>query len=160
MTGKRQWMLRLPGVILLIVFLAAYQTKALAWQKQLEDNRAAIAEVERENDEIRAMQTQASQAQEATAGVSHRYTDGSYTASAMGFGGPIEVCVTLSQDQILEIRVLKHDGEDSVYLEEAVKILERILQAQSTDVDTIAGATFSSTGILEAVRAALLQAEV
>ena len=35
---------------------------------------------------------------------------------------------------------------------------QRIIQAQSTDVDTVAGATMTSRGILEAVQAALTNA--
>ena len=38
-------------------------------------------------------------------------------------------------------------------------MIDRILEAQSTDVDTVSGATFSSTGILMAVEDALGKAE-
>ena len=160
MTENKQWMLRLPCVILLIAFCAAYQTKALAWQKQAEDNRAAIAEVEAHNAEVLALQAQAERMNEVEADARRKYADGSYTASGMGFGGPIELRVTLLQDRITEIQILKHDGEDDVYFAAATAIVDQIVHAQSTEVDTVAGATFSSTGILEAVRAALLQAEV
>ena len=50
-------------------------------------------------------------------------------------------------------------SEDSAYLSQAESVIDSILSAQSTDVDTVSGATFSSTGILNAVDAALGKAE-
>ena len=44
------------------------------------------------------------------------------------------------------------------YLTTAESILDDILKAQSADVDTVSGATFSSTGIRDAVSDALEQA--
>ena len=52
-----------------------------------------------------------------------------------------------------------HQGEDSAYLSQAESVIDSILSAQSTDVDTVSGATFSSTGILNAVDDALGKAE-
>ena len=39
------------------------------------------------------------------------------------------------------------------------RVISTILSAQSTDVDTVSGATFSSTGIINAVNDALGKAE-
>ena len=50
-------------------------------------------------------------------------------------------------------------GEDSAYLSQGQGVISTILAAQSTDVDTISGATFSSTGIINAVNDALGKAE-
>ena len=47
----------------------------------------------------------------------------------------------------------------SAYLSQAESVIDSILSAQSTDVDTVSGATFSSTGILNAVDDALGKAE-
>lgn len=52
-----------------------------------------------------------------------------------------------------------HQEEDSAYLSQGENVISSILSEQSTDVDTISGATFSSTGILEAVNDALSKAE-
>ena len=49
--------------------------------------------------------------------------------------------------------------EDSAYLSQGENVINSIISEQSTDVDTISGATFSSTGILEAVNDALSKAE-
>ena len=50
-------------------------------------------------------------------------------------------------------------GEDSAYLSQAEGVINSIISAQSTDVDTVSGATFSSTGIINAVNDALGKAE-
>ena len=87
------------------------------------------------------------------------YKDGSYTGSAQGFGGAIEVQVTLKDDEITDIQVTSASGEDSTYLSQAQSVISSIISAQSTDVDTVSGATFSSTGIINAVVDALGKAE-
>lgn len=87
------------------------------------------------------------------------YKDGTYTGEAEGYGGNIQVEVTLASDEITSINVVSAPGEDSAYLSQAESVIDSILSAQSTDVDTVSGATFSSTGILNAVDEALGKAE-
>ena len=87
------------------------------------------------------------------------YKDGTYTGEAQGYGGTIQVEVTLSGDEITSINVVGAPGEDSAYLSQAESVIDSIIGAQSTDVDTVSGATFSSTGILNAVDEALGKAE-
>ena len=87
------------------------------------------------------------------------YKDGTYTGSAQGFGGAIEVQVTLKDDEITDIQVTSASGEDSAYLSQAQSVISSIISAQSTDVDTVSGATFSSTGIINAVIDAIGKAE-
>ena len=87
------------------------------------------------------------------------YKDGTYTGEAQGFGGTIQVQVTLAGDEITDIQVTSAAGEDSAYLSQGEGVISSILSAQSTDVDTISGATFSSTGIINAVVDALGKAE-
>lgn len=87
------------------------------------------------------------------------YKDGTYTGEAQGFGGTIQVQVTLASDEITDIQVTSASGEDSAYLSQGEGVISSILSAQSTDVDTISGATFSSTGIINAVVDALGKAE-
>lgn len=87
------------------------------------------------------------------------YKDGTYTGEAQGFGGTIQVQVTLASDEITDIQVTGAPGEDSAYLSQGEGVISSILSAQSTDVDTISGATFSSTGIINAVVDALGKAE-
>ena len=87
------------------------------------------------------------------------YKDGTYTGEAQGYGGTIQGEVTLSGDEITSINVVSAPGEDSAYLSQAESVIDSIIGAQSTDVDTVSGATFSSTGILNAVDEALGKAE-
>ena len=87
------------------------------------------------------------------------YKDGTYTGEAEGYGGTIQVEVTLAGDEITSINVASAPGEDSAYLSQAESVINSVISAQSTDVDTVSGATFSSTGILNAVDEALGKAE-
>ncbi|MCD8353621.1 MAG: FMN-binding protein [Clostridiales bacterium] len=86
------------------------------------------------------------------------WADGTYTGSARGFGGTIKVQVTIKDGKITAIQVLSHSGETASYFSKAKAIISRILKAQSPNVDTVSGATYSSTGIREAVKAALKKA--
>lgn len=86
------------------------------------------------------------------------YLDGIYTASANGFGGPITVQVTVAGDTITDITILSAEGETTSYFTRARYVISSILDSGSTEVDTVSGATYSSTGILNAVRLALAKA--
>lgn len=87
------------------------------------------------------------------------YLDGTYEGEAEGFGGMITVQVTVKNGQMTDLSILSANGEDSAYLSNAKDIIPKILEAQSADVDTISGATFSSTGIKNATAEALEKAE-
>lgn len=86
------------------------------------------------------------------------YKDGTYTGEAQGFGGPVDVEVIVENGMISEINITSAEKEDGAYLSMAEDIIPTILEAQSAEVDTISGATFSSTGIKEAVAQALEEA--
>lgn len=87
------------------------------------------------------------------------YKDGTYTGDGQGFGGNIQVQITIADDTLTDIQVVSAEKEDSAYLSQGKAVIDRILEAQSTDVDTVSGATFSSTSILMAVEDALGKAE-
>jgi uncharacterized protein with FMN-binding domain len=87
------------------------------------------------------------------------YQDGTYKGSAEGYGGLITVQVTVESDTITDIAILSAPNEDRTYLEMASTIVNDILKKQTVQVDTVSGATFSSTGIREAVSKALKKAE-
>lgn len=87
------------------------------------------------------------------------YKDGTYTGDGQGFGGNIQVQITIADDTLTDIQVVSAEKEDSAYFSQGKAVIDRILEAQSTDVDTVSGATFSSTGILMAVEDALGKAE-
>lgn len=83
------------------------------------------------------------------------YKDGTYSGSAEGFGGPVGVDVVISGGKITEINITSAENEDGAYLTMAEDIIPKIIEAQSAEVDTISGATFSSTGIKNATALAL-----
>ena len=87
------------------------------------------------------------------------YKNGTFEGSGTGYGGTITVQVTLQDDTITDVSVTSAPGEDSAYLAQGENVISSIISEQSTDVDTVSGATFSSTGILEAVNDALTKAE-
>ena len=87
------------------------------------------------------------------------YLDGIYTAEAMGFEGKITVQVTVAEDKITDITVLNAEDEEE-YLSRAKQVIPAILEGQSPNVDAVSGATYSSTGILNAVKLALAKAAI
>ena len=89
---------------------------------------------------------------------STNYKDGTYTGEADGFGGTIQVEVKIEKSKIAEINVISAEKEDGAYLSMAKDIIPQIIDAQSADIDTISGATFSSTGIKNASEQALEKA--
>ena len=65
---------------------------------------------------------------------------------------------TVKDGKIEAVEVTSAEKEDSAYLAMAEDIIPKIIEAQSAEVDTISGATFSSTGIKNAAEQALEQA--
>ena len=87
------------------------------------------------------------------------YKDGTYYGSGTGFGGPMKVMVEISGGKIASIQIVENsDGSD--YISKAASLIDSIIATQSTNVDTVSGATYSSVGIIQAVRGALSQAAV
>ncbi|MGN1402819.1 MAG: FMN-binding protein [Ruminococcus sp.] len=87
------------------------------------------------------------------------YRDGTYTGTGTGFSGPITVKVTVQGGKISDISLVS-TTDDSPYIDSAAVLLQNIVQMQSTNVDTVSGATYSSAGLIEAVRNALASAAV
>ena len=87
------------------------------------------------------------------------YLDGIYTAEAIGFEGKITVQVTVAEDKITDITILSAEDEEE-YLARAKRVIPAILEGQNPNVDAVSGATYSSSGILNAVKLALAKAAV
>ncbi len=82
---------------------------------------------------------------------------GTYVKTVKGFDEGLKVEVVLSADKIESIKVLEYH-ETSPGWPALTKMPEAILAAQTVSVDTVAGATRTSEGILKAVREALEEA--
>lgn len=87
------------------------------------------------------------------------YKDGTYYGTGTGFGGTLKVQVDISGGKIAAIQILENN-DGSEYISKASSIINAIISGQSTNVDTVSGATYSSVGIIQAVRDALSQAAV
>jgi uncharacterized protein with FMN-binding domain len=79
--------------------------------------------------------------------------DGVYDGSYSAFPVSVSVTVTVSDHVITAIRITKHDNGQG---KPAEVIVDQVLEAQSLQVDVIAGATYSSKVILLAIRDALV----
>lgn len=150
MNDQKQWIPRLICLGLILGLLGLYQSHAQVWADSQSANQAVLAE-------MAAREAESSSSAEEAA-VLDPYQDGSYTASAQGFGGDITLTVTIQGGYISNITVDDASGEDAAYFSMAEDILEDIMTAQSAEVDTVSGVTFCSTGLKNAAAAALKEA--
>ena len=89
-----------------------------------------------------------------------RYQDGTFTASAYGYDGDITVHVTIQNDTITDITAETTESDDSYFADAQRTVIPAIIRSQAADVDACSGATYSSNGIMAAVRTALEQARI
>lgn len=88
-----------------------------------------------------------------------KYKDGTYTGSATGFrNGTTKIKVTVSNGKISSIETVSTQDTPQFYQGAYNTVADEIISAQSTSVDTVSGATFSSRGIINAVKNALSSA--
>ena len=126
-----------------VISLSGYQTKASEPskdKKQQVSERVTDTETETENTQ--------------TATGSFDLADGVYKGSATGFSGPVTVAVTIMDKKITSIDILS-STDDEVFFNRAKGVIDRIISSQSFDVDVVSGATYSSNGIIGAVKNAL-----
>ena len=81
--------------------------------------------------------------------------DGTYEGSANGFSGKIKVSVVIKNQTIRSINILSNSDDEAFFNRAKEGVTASILAKQSTDVDTVSGATYSSRGIINAVKDAL-----
>lgn len=91
-------------------------------------------------------------------GPENGYEDGTYYGSASGYGGTIQVSVTITAGKITGVNIVSAAGETPSFLAQAKAVCGRIVSNQSPNVDVVSGATYSSNGIINATIAALKQA--
>lgn len=87
----------------------------------------------------------------------------SYGASIEGVGdgykGDIKIRMTYEGNEIKDVDVLEH--EESKFTKKAMNtVIENIIATQNTDVDNVAGATYTSEGVKDAVQAAVIAAGI
>lgn len=89
-----------------------------------------------------------------------KYKDGIYIDMARGHVDYIAVEITIKKDKITDIQIDYQREEPKHFNSAYYPIRNQILEKQTTDVDSISGATHSSEGIIEAVEKALESAKI
>lgn len=89
-----------------------------------------------------------------TAKGSFDLADGVYKGTGTGYAGDITVSVQIKDKQIVAIDILS-SSDDAAFFNRAKAVIDRIIEGQTLNVDTVSGATYSSNGIISAVKNAL-----
>lgn len=87
--------------------------------------------------------------------VQGNYTDGIYKGTGTGNGGELTVEVTVEGGNIVKVALTQHSETPGIYENAEKGVGDEMIRTQKTDVDTVAGATYTSNGIIEAVKNAL-----
>ena len=88
------------------------------------------------------------------------YTPGTYTAEATGIGStPVKVTMTFDAEKITDVQI-DVSGETAGYgADIGDEMIEKILSAQSSEVDGHSGATITSNAIKKAAESCISQAK-
>ncbi|EYE88236.1 polyferredoxin [Fervidicella metallireducens AeB] len=89
-----------------------------------------------------------------------KYKDGVFTGEAVGYSPNLTVSVTVKNNEIKSIEIISHNETPGFYEKAFETIPTKIIENQSTNIDTVSGATMSSIGIINAVNDALAKAEI
>ena len=138
----REFWIRIVSLIAIVGILIGYNS---------------VLDAREKNEEIAKLKAQVTETQSAESDDSN-YKDGTYQGEAEGFGGTVAVEVKIEKGKITAVDIVSAEKEDGAYLSMAKDIIPKIIEAQSAEVDTISGATFSSTGIKNASQEALEKA--
>lgn len=115
---------------------------------------------EKRQEKIAAMEEKAgAQSESDNSQAQSLYADGTYTGSAQGFGGVIEVEIVIENGAIASARATNADAETPDYFKQAETIFDEVVKKQSVEVDVVTGATYSSDGIVNGLKEALEKAE-
>ena len=139
-SGLSYFLAKVASLALIVAMLAGYSIWAGKANAHDEAVAAQIAEAER------------------AASRGPYPVDGTFTGSAIGFGGPVTMQVAIENGYIDEVVILDASLEDPPWLEMTAHLPGQIVREQTTQLDIVSGATYTSAGILngttEALRAA------
>lgn len=86
--------------------------------------------------------------------------DGVYIGEAEGYRKHLKAQVTISNGYITDIQIIEHYEKGAEHFKQPMEQIPLdIIAAQSVYVEAVAGATRTSKGIMDAVNAAIMQAE-
>ena len=121
---------------------------------------ASVGETQEQQDEVPVVKTSTEDAEDETAEDEEQakgsfdLEDGVYQGTGTGYRGDITVAVKIKDKQIVSIEILSA-SDDEPFFGRAKGLIDQIIKKQSTKVDTVSGATYSSKGIISAVKNAL-----
>lgn len=87
------------------------------------------------------------------------FVAGTYEGEAEGYAGILKVAVTVNETVIEKVEILEINDSDFT-VAPAEQMAENMVEKNTSEVDTVAGATATSTALKEAVENALLKAYV
>ena len=82
-------------------------------------------------------------------------TDGTFEGAAQGYGGLVKMRVVIDNGYIDAVEIVDASLEDEAWLDMCVGLPSQIVKAQSTSIDVVSGATYTSAGILNGTTEAL-----
>ena len=85
---------------------------------------------------------------------------GTFDGTAKGFGGDVTVSVTLTDGVITDVQAVGNDETAGIGSKALEEMPAAMVENNSIAVDSVSGATFSSTAVKEAAEAALVAAGV
>lgn len=142
--ASHRWRITLIKLTNLIVVIGVV-TAFSAWASQM---NAADAATQKKIDE----------AKQATIRGPYAH-DGSYQGSSKGYGGTVTMEITIKNGYLSSVDIVDASHEDEAWLKMCKDVPESIRKAQSPDIDTVSGATFTSTGMINAVKKAIKKEE-
>ncbi len=87
------------------------------------------------------------------------YQDGTYTTTAVGYGGEFQVQTTIKDDKLVDVVVKEHNETPSIGGVAIEQMIDKMKKENKYDVDTISGATSSSSALKNAVGEAYKKAK-
>lgn len=81
--------------------------------------------------------------------------DGEYTGEAAGFGGPLRLKLQIAGGKLTKVDILSHEETAGISDPACTGMPKAIIAKQSVEVDVVSGATYTSQGIIDAVKKAV-----
>lgn len=123
-----------------------------------EENLAKLQDEQGENQDLESYKEEDNQIKEES--IRKIYLDGEYEGFGVGYRPGLRVKVSVFEDKIKDVEILSHRETRGYYEESFELIPSQIIERQSTDVDSISGATDTVDGIVSAVENALRKAKI
>lgn len=88
------------------------------------------------------------------------YTPGEYIGVGEGHHGPIKVKITTDEYSILSIEIIEEYEMPELAVIVYEQIPDKIIKTNSPDVDVVSGASYTSIGLIDAIKDGLSKAKI